>query len=490
MGITDLTSWERRQEYYNTIQLGKDVRTQTQVLSNATRAMLTAQAASTNAIITSQERIREGIEDLAYGIDEVREGIYGLKAAFEFGISEVVWQIEQNRTILKSILEVLMAPLDTQAKELRKRAEDAYANGWFEDALDDFTESEKKNKYDFSVHISIGMIYLFQLVDRGNALEYFEKAAKYARPKSAYHASFALLHAALIKRDENKIDEAERLTAEAVDLSPDFAEALYQNSQFNAQLKNHQKCIPNLEKAINIDRNYCLKADRDEMFNPVRHEVNALFERLRDEAVAKAEDGYKSIAPAIDKINEIVAQSGRVGGGIDKLNVNNFSAELSDVKKRMERRSFFDGLDAQASLQQVSDKCKKCVNIIENSYRKIIDELSDESSSIVKNANRQLLNNIKNYSHRGTVMGGVMGFLLLVLVATFLKQGIVKIDLPFSLLFFLSPFLGAIIGNILGRAIAKTTSSENQHEVNELENKKTILLKLLRNLQQVSWRFK
>ena len=388
MGLTDLTTWEKRQEYYTTIQLGKDVRTQTQVVSNATRTMLTAQAASTNAIIASQESIREGIEDLAYGIDEVREGIYGLKAAFEFGISEVVWQIEQNRAVLEDILEVLMAPLDTQSKELRKRAEKNYAKGYFEEALEDFLGSEKNNKYDFIVQISIGMIYLFHLVNREKALEHFEKAAKYARQESDYHASFALLYAALIKRDEDKIEDAERLTDEAVGLSLDFAEALYQNAQYNAQLKNSRKCISHLEKAIKIDRNYCLKADKDEMFNPVRHEVNALFERLRDEAVAKAEDGYKSIAPAIGKINEIVVQAGRVGGGIDKLNVNKFSAELSDVKKRLDRRNYFDGLDAQARLQEISDKCMKCVNAIESSYKKIIAKLHDESSSIINNKKR------------------------------------------------------------------------------------------------------
>lgn len=293
--MPDLTPWERREEYYSTIQLGKDVRTQTALISEATEAMIAAQLTSANEIIASMDSIADGIDSLSYSIDRVEQGIYGLQAAFEWGISEVVWQIEQNRQVLRNILEVLMAPLDTQAKELRRRAEDAYANGWIEDALEDFLESEKKNRYDFSVHISIGMIYLFQKKNKEKALEYFDKAIKYARPKSAYHTSFALLYKALIRYNSNLIEEAEKLTAEAVDLSPDFAEALYQNAQYNARLKNIQKSVSNLEKAIRSDRNYCLKAAHEPCFDSVRSEINHLMIKLRNDVVNSTSDRLHAI---------------------------------------------------------------------------------------------------------------------------------------------------------------------------------------------------
>ena len=89
----------------------------------------------------------------------------------------------------------------------------------------------------------------------------FEKAAKYAKPKSPYHASFALLHAALIKRDLGQIEEAEKYTREAAELTNDFAEAFYQNAIYNAYLKNPHESINSLERAIRLDKNYCIKAD-------------------------------------------------------------------------------------------------------------------------------------------------------------------------------------------------------------------------------------
>lgn len=45
------------------------------------------------------------------------------------------------------------------------------------------------------------MIYLFKRVDKEKALSYFEKAIKYSKPKSTFHASYALLHKALIYYD-------------------------------------------------------------------------------------------------------------------------------------------------------------------------------------------------------------------------------------------------------------------------------------------------
>ena len=329
--LNELAPWERKNEYHHTIQLGEDVRTQTKSINNSTKAMVATQIASTNAIIASQERINEGIDKVAYGIERIEEGIYGLQAAFEWGISEVVWQIEQNRKVLKSILEVLMAPLDTQAKERRKRAENAYSNGWINDAEEEFLEAEKLNRYDFAIHISLGMIYLFRKIDKEKALEYFEKAIKYARPESNYHTSYALLYKGVIMRDYGQIEEAEKCTAEAVELSPDFADAFYQNAQYNAQLRNVQKSIANLAKAIKIDKNYCLKADKDEMFDPIKSEVNKLFKRLRDEVSNLSINLRRNIEIAIKEANEIIHNSPTFENS--SFNIQEFNTELTEINK-------------------------------------------------------------------------------------------------------------------------------------------------------------
>jgi tetratricopeptide (TPR) repeat protein len=256
-----------------------------------------------------------------------------------------VWQIEQNRAVLKTILEVLSAPLDTQAKELRKRAEEAYANGWFEDALQDFLESENKNRYDFSIHISIGMIHLFQKVDKNKALEYFDKAIKYARPKSKYHSSFALLYKALIMRDLGLINEAETCASEAVALSPDFAEALYQGAQYNALLGNPDKSIPLLKKAIELDVNYCEKTSGETDFKKIQANIADMFVQLRDEQADKARDGLELIKKRLDALDALLAKM-RDHAESTKVEDKDVRSSFVRIKELVNRNSYRDCLEA------------------------------------------------------------------------------------------------------------------------------------------------
>jgi len=226
------------------------------------------------------------------------------------------------------------------------------------------------------------------------------------------------------------------------------------------------------------------------MFNPVRHEVNALFERLRDEAVAKAEVCYQSLAPAIGKINEIVSQAGQVQDDMNKFNVNTFSSELTDVKKRLERKSFFDGLDAQTKIQQISAKGKEYFKEAEKYFKNVIDSINVINNEIVNDLNVQLNTSVYDFSFWGFWIGGVICFFSwLSLLAYGLKpsknlgmisEGVLLLSLP------LSAFLGAIGGAYLGKVIADLSAAETPHKVNELEDKKAILEEQLRNLQRVS----
>ena len=47
---------------------------------------------------------------------------------------EVIDRLDLQSQALEAIKEILERPLDTQAKELRKRAEVAYLNNWIDEA--------------------------------------------------------------------------------------------------------------------------------------------------------------------------------------------------------------------------------------------------------------------------------------------------------------------------------------------------------------------
>ncbi len=308
--LNSLAPWEEKNQYHSIVKLGSNINNQIQIIQNAANKNLVNQlevtAKHTNQIIVSQETtqkiLHNGFDDLTYKLNEVSVGINELKSAFFWGISDVVWQIEQTNETLRGILSILSAPLDTQAIELRIRAEEAYQNGWYEDAIIDFLESEIKNRYDFSVHISLGILYLFHKIDKSKALEYFEKAIKYARPKSNYYTSYALLHKGLILIDFNRIEEAEEATREAIKLTPYFVEAYYQNAQYNSILKNSEISVKNLEICIKSDIKYLLKSYNDPFFDNIRSNLDELYNRI---LIAKKTEFNILEAKVINHINKL-----------------------------------------------------------------------------------------------------------------------------------------------------------------------------------------
>ena len=454
----DLTPYQKQNSYYRGIQLSKDVSKQTEVINTSTRALIATQMASANAIITSQERVNDGIENIAYGTERVEQGIYGLQAAFEWGISEVVWQLEQNREMLKSILEVLQAPLDTKARERRKRAERAYANNLIPEAEEEFLESEKLNKFDFTIHISLGMIYLFHNAEKDKALECFEKAIRYAKPESPYHASYSLLYKALILYVNGQIVDAEKCTQKAIELSPDFTEALYQNAQYNAQLRNVQKSIANLTKAIKIDKNYCLKIDKDEMFHPIKSEVNKLFERLKDEVGNSTINLCNNIESGIKEANEIIHNSPTFKNS--PFTVQEFNIELTKIHNLMERNSYFDGIDALSVAKDLVKKGQDYIKRAKKYFNDIANQIESDIRNTVKGDHDET-NKKREELTNSSGLGCLLWFLLY--LATMLLAGLFMQNPAYETLAILIMLIACAIffggGRILAKIILKTIGS-------------------------------
>ncbi|MDN3514817.1 MAG: hypothetical protein NG747_10500 [Candidatus Brocadia sp.] len=470
----ELAPWERKSAYYSVIQLGKDVKTQTKTISKQTQELVATQMESTSEIISSQERIQEriseGIDNVAYGIERVADGLYGLGAAFEWGISEVVWQIEQNRKVLKDILAVLMAPLDTQAKELRRRAEDAYANGWFEEALEDFLESEKKNRYDFIVHISIGMIYLFQKIDKEKALDYFEKAIKYAKPTSPYHASYALLYKALIKRDLGLIEEAEACTGEAVELCPDFAEALYQNALYNALLNKPEKAIPLIRKVIEMDVNYCLKICNEKDFGNIRTRINALNVELRDKQREKAQYWYGVLANKLEILNDLMDE---VKDDFVKINNEEVAHCSKRITELIRRNTYFDCIEANDALDKLSVMIQKLCSDTKTLLEKNIGYYYSNIRNIEYNIEKRTEKRLENI---GYVWSGIPISFILGIIGCVASLG--KSAKSGFLSTFGPPLVGSIITVITYFVLRSSIKSSGKRKTPEIISDESLIERL------------
>ena len=227
-------------------------------------------------------------------------------------------------------------------------------------------------------------------------MEYFDKAIKYAKPKSLYHAGFALLYKALIKRDFGLVEEAEKCTNEAVELCPDFAEALYHNAQYNALLNKPDKAIPLLRKAIELDINYCEKIHNEKDFGKIRTYINELFIELRDDQKQKSIDRYSVLTKRYDTFHNLINElRNQEAIEIHDEEIKNCIMRITEL---IQRNSYRDYLEANTLLYKLSIMLQKFCDDTKILLEKSIGYYNSNISNIkhrMKQRTDKRLENIK-----------------------------------------------------------------------------------------------
>jgi len=230
--------------------------------------------------------VRGALQTMEFNLETLAGGVAQLSADFTPLLGDIVWKLEMQRSAMLDVLqEIRLAEFEREARAFRTRAERAYQNGWYEEALRDFLKAEKRNYPDYVVLRSIANIYLYHSINLPKALAYFRKAAKYARPSDAQQAAEAHYFAALvclIERDSDGAlaEEALSQLREAVQLHPQFSEAHYQLAGVAALLGKTEEAVSSLEQAINGDERYYERAKTDPVFDALKAQVAALLERL------------------------------------------------------------------------------------------------------------------------------------------------------------------------------------------------------------------
>lgn len=241
---------------------------------------------------------RNMTNSIELGFSKVSGGIDELKADFNILMGDLIWKLEVQNETLASILNALQAPLDVHAKELRHRAEDAYKNGWYQEALMDFLESERLNYQDFAVHRSIANIYFYHLIDLTKSRAYYRKASKYARPRDIRQAAEAEFFAGLVCSVEQNFQDALVHIREACKLNSSFYEAHYLQSCFAALRGAGENAARSLETAINGDARYHQRAQSDQAFDTVRPRVDSVLDglmRIMKQSASKARDSINKL---------------------------------------------------------------------------------------------------------------------------------------------------------------------------------------------------
>ncbi|MFN7944531.1 MAG: hypothetical protein U0Z53_04210 [Blastocatellia bacterium] len=241
-----------------------------------------------------------------------------LNADFNLRLGDRLWKQElQQERLSQTLEEIRLAEFEREARAYRARAERAYLNGWYEEALRDFLEAEKRNYPDYAVHRSIAHICLYHLIDLPRALEYFQKAARYARPLDTEQAAEAHFFAAVVCLLQHETRAAFTHLREAVTLNPELSVARYQMACLAALNGDADEALESLELAIGSDARYFEMAGTDAAFDAIREAVTALLDRMMPPVRARLTEvrqeaeqlqGYVIAQPVEEQIAAVLAQ--------------------------------------------------------------------------------------------------------------------------------------------------------------------------------------
>jgi WD40 repeat protein len=225
--------------------------------------------------------LRDSPYEIVLGIEGLAGGIDRLDADFNLSIGDLMWKLEMRLEAQDHALQEIRLPqFELQAAAYRIRAERAYLNGWYEEALEDFVAAAARNYPDFAVHRSIGSICLYHLIDLPRALECFEKAARYSRPVDTHHSAEAHYFAGITSAILGSLDQALSHMEQATTLNPSLHDAFYHRACLGLMQGDQSAAVQCLEQAIKGDPRYYHRAARCSLFDCVQSQVKVLLDQI------------------------------------------------------------------------------------------------------------------------------------------------------------------------------------------------------------------
>jgi tetratricopeptide (TPR) repeat protein len=271
-----------------------------------------------------------GFTRLSYDMQEISAGIDELNATFHWGFSQMLASMGRMNDSLAELVKIAKTPAQTAAFEQYEIARDAFRQGLYQECLESLDTAINGNqastgyKLEWRFHQMKGSVLLgfvgceTAMIDLPKAEESFLLAARYAKTDFPDHAGKAFLSAGWAAYCQGKLQEALGHTEQAISITPNLGEALFQAAKVKMALGEVDSALPVLARAIDQDRFYALKAAGDGDF--LRHD-----DKLRGYLDAMRKEKYRQAVPkvreALERAQQILKMSpaGKGNKAVEKL---------------------------------------------------------------------------------------------------------------------------------------------------------------------------
>lgn len=282
------------------------------------RSLKSEISSSSKSIIASNEELQKenisvlqglsssvsmGLESISLELSDLSAGISELNATFHWGFSELLTQASRTNDSLDELVRLAKTPAQTWAYEQFEIARDADRKGLFEEAIEYLDRAingygaQTGYKLEYRFHFLLGRIRLGsfrncskEIVNQEEAERSFLSAARYAAQDAPKEAARALLAAGWAAYSRGELTKAQNYTQQAISFDSELSEAQFQLAKILMHINKPYEALIPLQKSIEKDRQYALKAVTDGDFKPYESQVNSLIEENRSRAKDRTEE--------------------------------------------------------------------------------------------------------------------------------------------------------------------------------------------------------
>lgn len=294
-------------------------------------------------------------DEMAYALDDLRRDM----------------RAELQR-IVKAFKASQLPPLAAEAKELMDRAKDNKERGLYQEALEDLLRAEEKEPYDFRLQTWLGAVYLEHFDDAATALGHYERAVRYARPRSQEGAAWALLGVSRCKAALGDTPGAYEASKEALSLDPAAPSILYTHAAHCAQNEEAEEALAAIEQAIGQSPIYFLAAEQDPRFEPLGDALPQRIEKIH----ARARSELQAVAGKSARLEQVVS-----GWRIPPAD---FEGEAY-----RQLRAPLQGLEARAASGSYVEHAA-LLETVRGSYPKLVRRLDEQLSHSIDAAGKKI----------------------------------------------------------------------------------------------------
>jgi Flp pilus assembly protein TadD len=245
------------------------------------------------------------------------DGFNQLNQTLEWGFSGLLWAIDQQTEVLRSIDNTLKTPSKSQADEWRIIGEQMRLRGDSGAATKFFTDALELYPLDYRIYLGLAHAY-FELSRFEDADRVLVESLPHApRSQFDYRSVSYRLMGRIRFCNEEYHDAVEQLR-HAVAVEPKYAKAYYDLAQYSSCVGAERDCVIALRDAIALEPNYWYAARAEPLFDSVRPHVDAALQVILAASLSQVEQELLEAASLITAARPKADECGRLAGALRK----------------------------------------------------------------------------------------------------------------------------------------------------------------------------